>query len=128
MVEPVAPTGQASCEAGAGYDAAACAAYQTAYTQYEKDKEAYVLGLEQYKKDLDAWGEADESAYQALSDAIDAYNEQFSNTQVKKWTQYEVKETHLKSERLAIRQSQKSLLVGIFISMVMPLKTIRALY
>ncbi|MGE8572673.1 MAG: hemagglutinin repeat-containing protein [Acinetobacter amyesii] len=98
MVEPVAPTGQASCEAGAGYDAAACAAYQTAYTQYEKDKEAYVLGLEQYKKDLDAWGEADESAYQALSDAIDAYNEQFSNTQVKKWTQYEVKETHLKSE------------------------------
>ncbi|MGN0935652.1 two-partner secretion domain-containing protein [Acinetobacter amyesii] len=98
MVEPVAPTGQASCEAGAGYDAAACAAYQTAYTQYEKDKEAYVLGLAQYKKDLDAWGEADESAYQALSDAIDAYNEQFSNTQVKKWTQYEVKETHLKSE------------------------------
>ncbi|MGE8654479.1 MAG: hemagglutinin repeat-containing protein [Acinetobacter gandensis] len=98
MVEPVAPTGQASCEAGAGYDAATCAAYQTAYTQYEKDKEAYVLGLAQYKKDLDAWGEADESAYQALSDTIDAYNEQFSNTQVKKWTQYEVKETHLKSE------------------------------
>lgn len=98
MVEPVAPTGQASCEAGAGYDAVACTAYQTAYEQYEKDKETYEHGLAQYKKDLDAWGEEDESAYQALSDVIEAYNQKFSNSEFKNWTQYEVKETKFKSE------------------------------
>lgn len=98
MVEPVPPTGQASCEAGAGYDAVACTAYQTAHDQYEKDKETYEQGLEQYKKDLDAWSEADESTYQTLSDAIEAYNGKFSNSEFKKWTQYEVKETKFKSE------------------------------
>ncbi|MEF9956818.1 MAG: hemagglutinin repeat-containing protein [Acinetobacter sp.] len=98
MVEPVPPTGQASCEAGAGYDAVACTAYQTAHDQYEKDKETYEQGLEQYKKDLDAWSEADESAYQTLSDAIEAYNAKFSNSEFKQWTQYEVKETKFKSQ------------------------------
>jgi len=98
MVEPVPPIGQASCEAGAGYDATACTAYQTAYAQYEKDEKVYQQGLAQYKKDLDAWSGEDEGAYQALSDAIADYNETFGDSSFKKWTQYDVDETKSKSQ------------------------------
>ncbi|AYO55247.1 hemagglutinin repeat-containing protein [Acinetobacter wuhouensis] len=98
LVEPVPPTGQASCEVGVGYDATACTAYQTAYTQYEKDKQAYDQAQLQYKKDLDAWSESDESAYQKLDEAIQAYNLKFGNTEIKAWTQYDVKETKSESK------------------------------
>ncbi|KAF5270826.1 hypothetical protein FQR65_LT17791 [Abscondita terminalis] len=98
LVQPVPPTGQSSCEVGVGYDAVACAAYQTAYTQYQKDQQTYDQAQAQYKKDLDAWSSSDETAYQQLDEAIQAYNLKFDNTEIKAWTQYEVKETKFESQ------------------------------
>lgn len=98
LVQPVPPTGQSSCEVGVGYDAVACAAYQTAYTQYQKDQQTYDQAQAQYKKDLDAWSSNDETAYQQLDEAIQAYNLKFDNTEIKAWTQYEVKETKFESQ------------------------------
>ena len=98
LVQPVAPTGQSSCVTGAGYDAAACTAYQMAYSQFEKDKLAYDQAQTKYKNDLVAWSGEDEVAYQQLNEAIQAYNLKFDNREIKAWTQYNVKETKLKSQ------------------------------
>lgn len=98
LIAPVPPTGQSSCVTGAGYDAAACTAYQTAYSQFEKDKLAYDQAETKYKNDLVAWSGEDEVAYQQLNEAIQAYNLKFDNREIKAWTQYNVKETKLKSQ------------------------------
>lgn len=110
LVEPVVPTGQASCETGVGYDAVACSAYQISFSQYENDKKAYDQAQKKYADDLADWANSDESAYQELADAIQEYNTQFNDTKFKKWTQYQVKETKLESQ--VVNSSPAEIIAG----------------
>ncbi|KAF7275120.1 hypothetical protein GWI33_012165, partial [Rhynchophorus ferrugineus] len=94
---PVAPTGQSSCEVGTGYDETACIAYQQAYAQYQADQDAYNQAWQDYQQALTGWEGSDEAIYTLLDEAIENYNAQFSNDQIKSWTQYNVEQTEYES-------------------------------
>jgi len=89
VTEPMPPLGQESCS---DPTSAACAAYNTAFEQYQQQQKEYDAALQAYNTELDSWEEQDSEKYAALVDAVRAYNNDYGRIKIKKWTEIKVVE------------------------------------
>ena len=94
ITEPTKPVGQESCSDPAS---AACSAYNDAYKQYEQQQKEYDQAWQDYNAKADAWEEQDSEKYEALDNAIRAYNAGYGRIEIKKWTQIIVNERQRQS-------------------------------
>ena len=94
ITEPTKPVGQESCSDPAS---AACSAYNTAYEQYQQQQKEYDQAWQDYNAKADAWEEQDSEKYEALDNAIRAYNAGYGRIEIKKWTQIIVNERQRQS-------------------------------
>lgn len=94
ITEPTEPVGQESCSDPAS---AACSAYNDAYKQYEQQQKEYDQAWQDYNAKADAWEEQDSEKYEALDNAIRAYNAGYGRIEIKKWTQIIVNERQRQS-------------------------------
>ena len=94
ITEPTKPVGQESCSDPAS---AACSAYNDAYKQYEQQQKEYDQAWQDYNAKADAWEEKDSEKYEALDNAIRAYNAGYGRIEIKKWTQIIVNERQRQS-------------------------------
>ncbi len=100
QAEPVAPAASAaaSCTTGPGYDASACAAYNTALTQYNADKAAYDTAWASYATEHTAWQSDADAKYTALDGRIETYNAAFAGAVVRTWTEFNVTRTESETQ------------------------------
>lgn len=94
ITEPTKPVGQESCSDPAS---AACSAYNDAYKQYEQQQKEYDQAWQDYNAKADAWEEQDSEKYEALDNAIRAYNAGYGRIEIKRWTQIIVNERQRQS-------------------------------
>ncbi len=94
ITEPTKPVGQESCNDPAS---AACSAYNTAYEQYQQQQKEYDQAWQDYNAKADVWEEQDSEKYEALDNAIRAYNAGYGRIEIKKWTQIIVNERQRQS-------------------------------
>lgn len=94
ITEPTKPVGQESCSDPAS---TACSAYNDAYKQYEQQQKEYDQAWQDYNAKADAWEEQDSEKYEALDNAIRAYNAGYGRIEIKKWTQIIVNERQRQS-------------------------------
>jgi adhesin HecA-like repeat protein len=71
--------------------------YQTALTQYNRDKATYDTTWSQYKIAHTQWEADTISAYDGLVNAITSYNASFKSGTFVKWTQFELDRSYQKS-------------------------------
>lgn len=88
------PASAQACESGTpGFDATACGAYQSALSQFQASQADYDLAWAQHQQALEQWDQDTEDTFDALSQAIVAYNAQFAGAVIRAWTQFEVTQT-----------------------------------
>nr|WP_181717453.1 filamentous hemagglutinin N-terminal domain-containing protein [Psychrobacter sp.]QJS05835.1 filamentous hemagglutinin, adhesin, hemagglutination activity domain [Psychrobacter sp.] len=94
LTKPTPPTGQESCSDPAS---AACGAYNTALEQYKQQQKEYDAANQAYKAELDSWEAQDSEKYEALDNAVRAYNEGYGRIEIRAWTKIIVNERQRQS-------------------------------
>ncbi len=94
LTEPTPPLGQESCS---DPTSAACSAYNNAFEQYQQQQKEYDAALQAYDAEVGSWEVQDSDKYEALVNAIRAYNEGYGRIEIRKWTQIIVNEKQKQS-------------------------------
>ncbi len=94
LTEPTPPTGQESCS---DPTSAACSAYNTALEQYKQQQKEYDAALQAYDAELNSWEAQDSEKYEALNNAVRAYNAGYGRIEIRAWTQIIVNERQRQS-------------------------------
>ena len=94
LTKPTPPTGQESCSDPAS---AACGAYNTALEQYKQQQKEYDTALQAYDAELNSWEAQDSEKYEALNNAVRAYNAGYGRIEIRAWTQIIVNERQRQS-------------------------------
>ncbi|WP_218690405.1 hemagglutinin repeat-containing protein [Psychrobacter sp. BF1] len=94
LTKPTPPTGQESCSDPAS---AACSAYNSALEQYKQQQKEYDTALQAYGAELNSWEEQDSEKYEALDNAVRAYNEGYGRVEIRAWTKIIVNERQRQS-------------------------------